>query len=318
MDSIDTCRDTEVADERDIHFEEVWGSIEVELPEYVKMDNGNVLNQWATMLCVAFGTTEWVNESRNTLGFKWDKNPNTLAWYIRTNLDPNIDKDGTLIENWPKWARKLAWIEIYNQVNTIEEMKKCLYLGMCIAAGTNKLSWTATRKNNYIATLGKWGWHFINIVWYNTSTDKTVVWVDGREYKDYFIIENTWGNKWGDNGYYYLPFEYALDVLFRTKKAMLIEEAANRKYAAELLANAKKILEEKKVSPVEKKYEFFDGEQLALTDQENKDLFIVLQKALKETWYRPILRTIIWSNEDRTNNRILLEISNARMFERKK
>lgn len=318
MDSITTCKDVETLDERDVNFEEVWGDIEVELPDYVRMDNGNVLNQWATLLCVAFGTTEWVNESRKTLGFKWDKNPNTLAWYIRTNLDPDIDKEWTLVENWPKWARKLSWIELYNQVNTIEAIQKCLYFGMCIATGTNKVSWTATRKNNYIATLGKGGWHFINIVWYNTSAERTIVWTDGREYKDYFIIENTWGDKWGDKWCYYLPFEYALQVLFKTKKAMLVEEAANRRYAEQLLANARRIIEEKKISPVEKKYEYFNGEHLALQDQENKDLFIVLQNALKETWYKPIFRTIIWSNEDRTNTRILLEISNARTYERKK
>lgn len=316
MDTLDTCMDTNIADERDIQFNELAGNISVKLPEYVKMDNNVVLNQWATLLCVAFWTTEWVNESRVTLGFKWDKNPNTLAWYIRTHLDPDIDKRGTYIEYWPKWARKLTWIEIYNQVNTIEEIKKALYFGMTIATGTNKISWAATRKNNYIATPGTWGWHFINIVWYNTSAEKTIIWSDGREYKDYFIVENTWGKKWGDNGCYYIPFEYALDVIFRTKKAMLIELGANRKYAAELLANAKKILEDKKITPPVNKYEYFNGEQLALNDQENQNLFLVLQNALKETWYKPIFRTIIWGTNDRTNARMLLEISNARNFER--
>jgi len=32
-------------------------------------------------------------------------------------------------------------------------MKKALTFGFPIATGTNKVSWTATRKNNFIATL---------------------------------------------------------------------------------------------------------------------------------------------------------------------
>jgi hypothetical protein len=42
-----------------------------------------------------------------------------------------------------------------------------------------------------------------------------------------------------------------------------------------------------------------------------------MQNALKETWYKPIFRTIIWSNEDRTNARILDVITAAREHERK-
>jgi hypothetical protein len=51
---------------------------------------------------------------------------------------------------------------------------------------------------------------------------------------------------------------------------MLIESTANRKYATELLNNAQKIIEAKKITPVVKKYEYFDGEQLAINDEENK------------------------------------------------
>lgn len=316
MDNITACVDNEVADVRDIDFERVSADIKVDLPKSVLLSNWNVLNQGPTLLCVAFGTTEWVNEARNALWFKWDKNPNTLAWYIRTNLDSKIDERWTYIKYGPKWARKLGWVESYSQTNTIEAMMKSLYFGMPIQSGTNKVSWSATSKNNYIVTLWKWGWHHINIVWYNTLEEAKVVWSDGREYKDYFIIENTWGDKRGDNGYYYLPFDYALGVLYPTKKALLIESTANRKYAEKLIENSRKILEEKKITPVLKKYEYFNWEELALQDQENKNLFIVLQNTLKETGYKPIFRTIIWSNEDRTNARLLLEISNARMFER--
>lgn len=314
MDQINTAKDSP-DDIQAIEFEKVSAGIEINLPETVLMENDSVVNQGKTLLCVAYWTTEWINESRKQLGFKWGKNPETLAGYIRTNLDPNIDKQGTYIINWPKWARKLWWLEWYSQVNTIEEMKKALAFGMTISTGTNKLSWAKTRSNNYIAVEGKWGWHFINIVWYDT--ENTLTWSDGIEHEwGYFIIENTWGKKWGDNWYYYLPFSYALKVLFNTKKALLIDELSNRKYADKFIENFKKELEEKKISPVINKYEYFDWEQLAISDQENRNLFIVLQNLIKESWYKPIFRTIIWSNEDRTNARILLEISHARAYER--
>jgi len=29
--------------------------------------------------------------------------------------------------------------------------------------------------------------------------------------KNYFIVRNSWGTEWGDNGYCYMPFEYVLN-----------------------------------------------------------------------------------------------------------
>lgn len=64
-------------------------------------------------------------------------------------------------------------------------------------------------------------------------------------------------------------------------------------------------------------YKYFANDYKFLEDQENKDLFKVLQRALKETWYKPKNRTILWSNADRTNARIYTTIMLAREFETK-
>jgi hypothetical protein len=42
-----------------------------------------------------------------------------------------------------------------------------------------------------------------------------------------------------------------------------------------------------------------------------------MQKSLKETGYKPIFETIIWSNEDRTNARLLDIITQSVEYGRK-
>lgn len=299
------------ADEKAINFNEIAGEIELELPTKVLLNDNVILDQGNSMLCVAFGTTAGVNEGRKLLWYKPDKNPNTLAWYIEVNLDANIRAQGTLIENGPKGARKLGWLEGYTRVNTLYEIKKSLAFGLPIATGTNKLSWSKTKDNN-IATLWNGGGHFIHIPGYDDEIKLTTK--DGKEFIGALIVENTWGEKWGNNWYYYIPYEIAIEVLFNTKLSLILNKAENRKYMEEILANLNKKMEENKITPVVQNYEYFNGEDKAIADPENQSLFLVLQNALKETWYKPILKTIIGGNEDRTNTRILLEISNARNY----
>ena len=297
-------------DAQAIWFNEVASGVNIELPSKILLSDGKVLNQGPTLLCVAYWTTAGVNEARNLFGFDPDRNPSVLTWYIEKNLDPKIRERGTYIVNGPKGARKLGWIEGFTQVNTLEDIKRSLAFGMPVATGTNKISWTATRKNNFIATPGKWGGHFINLVWYDDN--KTVIRPDGGEYTGVLIVENSWGKKWGYEGLYYIPYDYALEVLFNTKKSIILSKNSTRKYAEKILNNLKKELEKKKITPVIQKYEFFNWENKAIMDQENLDLFKVLQNALKETGNKPTFRTIIGSNEDRTNTRLLIEINNAR------
>lgn len=268
-------------DSKAIQFEEIAGEIKIDLPKSILLKDNVILNQGPTMLCVAFGTTAGVNEGLNVLELTGDKNPNTLVGYIENNLDEKIRDVGTYVKNGPKGARKLGWIEGYMQVNSLYEIKRALAFGLPIATGTNKLSWTATKNNNFIATLGKGGGHFINLVGY--ADEIRLKTKDGNEYKGALIVENTWGDKWGDKGYYYIPYDYALDVLFNTKLSLIVNRAENKKYMEKILENLKNKIEENKITPIIKKYKYFNGEELAIKDQENKNLFIVLQNALKET-----------------------------------
>lgn len=231
-------------DEKAIFFGEI--ASDVLLADSVLLSDGHVLNQWPTNWCVAVGTTDWVNNGLATVWLEAGKKFIDLVNYIREKLDDQIDERGTWIKNWPTGARKLWWIKWFSYLDGIQDIKKALTYWLSVESGTNKLSWWATRKNNYIAVLGTgWG-HHMNICWYEEN--KTIVWSDGREYTGYFIIENSWGDQWGDAWYYYLPFEYADDVLFNTKISMVVDKVKNTEFAKDMLKKLEDQIENKNIT----------------------------------------------------------------------
>jgi len=301
----------------DIVWEELatsWKEDLLNLPKRVLLNDWKILNQKATKLCVAFWTTNWVNESLNFYGFTPDKEPNILAWYIRKYLDPLIDKRWTWMVYWPKWAEKLDWIEGYTQVNTLKWIKQSVFLWLAIATWTNKLSWGKTWKNAVAVKWNGW-WHFISIVGYDDEMEmEDWYW---KKYKWFLIVENTWGEKWGDKWRYYIPYEMALEILYNTKKNIIPNKNKARKHLLDLIDEVKKEKEKRKVKPkIVKKYEYFAEDYEVLETENSKNLFYVLQNILRETWFKPIFRTIIGADENETINRILQEIYWARMWQR--
>lgn len=234
-------------DPRDIQFSEVVASDEksIKLPSKFTMQNGVVLNQGRTNRCVAYGSTEGGNEANSFFKNKRKViDPEVVTDYIRANLDPKIDERGTWIYNWPKALQQMGEIHSYTQVNGIENMKKSLYLGCPIATGTNKLSWSKTGQGGAVAVLGAGGGHFMNIIGYDDDLVRSDV--NGKAYTGFFIVENTWGISWGDKGSYYLPYELVDQVLFNTKKSMLVDRDYTSKRAKSLVENIEKKLEDLK------------------------------------------------------------------------
>lgn len=230
LDNNTTALDSELDEKAILFWSIAW---DILLEDSVLLSDNNIVNQWPTNHCVAFWTTDWVNNWLVTVWLKWDKEPDDLVNYIKKNLDPKISERWTYIKNGPIWARKLLWIKWFSYIKTIEEIKKALTYWLSVETWTNALSWGATRKNNYIATLWDWWGHHMNVAWYDDH--KVLIWIDGREYTWCFIIENTWWDKWGDSWYYYVPYEYAQEVFFNTKISMVVDTTANRKYATDIL-----------------------------------------------------------------------------------
>lgn len=243
LDNNTTALDGEL-DDKAILFWDIAG--DVLLAESVLLTDNQVLNQWATKWCVAVGTTDGVNNGLATVGLPAWKNFVDLVNYIRDNLDDQIDNRGTWIKNWPIWARKLWWIKWFSYITSIDDIKKALTYWLSVASGTNQLSWSETRKNNYVAVLWDgWG-HHMNICGYEENW--VVVWADGREYKWYFIIENSWGDKWWHSGYYYVPFDIAEKTFFNTKISMVVDTLKNSEYAKEILKKLEDEIEKKNIT----------------------------------------------------------------------
>lgn len=203
------------------------------LEDKVLLSDWIVLNQWYTNRCVAVWTTDWINNWAKTIWLKIVRKFIDLVNYIRNNLDSEIDKRWTRIKNWAIWARKLWWIRWFSYINTLEEIKKSLTYWMSVNTWTDKLSWSWTRKNNYIATLWKGWWHDMNICWYDDNL--VLSWIDWREEKWFFIIENSWWNKWWDNGYYYVPYRIAEKVFFNTKISIMVDIDKTKDYTQNML-----------------------------------------------------------------------------------
>lgn len=105
-----------------------------------------------------------------------------------------------------KNAKNNFVIEAININNNLETIKEWLNKNEPIAVGISIYS-------NFMSyTTSKTG-----IVSMPTKTDKfigghAVVICGYDDYKEYFILRNSWGNYWGDKGYFYLPYEYILDT----------------------------------------------------------------------------------------------------------
>jgi C1A family cysteine protease len=105
-------------------------------------------------------------------------------------------------------ALKEKDVQYYNLQHNIHTMKECLLNGFPFVVGI------AVFKNFENSTTG--------IIELPNDTDVMIgghaVLVCGyNDIEKHWIVRNSWGRKWGDNGYCYLPYEYLLDDSLSTE-----------------------------------------------------------------------------------------------------
>ena len=136
----------------------------------------------------------WITTA-NRIGFGWGW-PNEVAWPY----------DGSAA-NWPpkseppdidQLAKELR-LSVYQRIRTLVEAKMALYnkMPICIALPIHSQWKAATNGEIRLPETGEQlrDTHCVVLVGYDDSRSR-------------FIVRNSWGTTWGDNGYGYLPYEY--------------------------------------------------------------------------------------------------------------
>jgi len=101
-------------------------------------------------------------------------------------------------------ALKKKALRVYNVPNTLNAMQATLAAGLPFVAGIRIFSSfesTKTAKTGIVSMPKRrdniLGGHAVLVCGYNNATKQ-------------WIIRNSWGPNWGDNGYFYLPYKYLL------------------------------------------------------------------------------------------------------------
>jgi len=214
-------------DKRDYKF---WIEYEsrdkIKLPNKVDLYNGEQLDQKSTLHCVAYAWTQSINENKSFIANIEQKAMELVDVADVVNeirkIDPKFDTEWTRIVNSAKALKNIWKAEKYeNVMSWVEWVKKALYMWLTVLTGTNSIDWRETNKTN-VAVKGNNGWHAIEINGY----DDNLFLEDskGNKYKGAFKVKNSWGEKWGDNWHFYLPYDL-YDLLYNWKYVMYTNEA---------------------------------------------------------------------------------------------
>lgn len=98
-------------------------------------------------------------------------------------------------------------IKSYHSLNNLEEIKQCLAIsGQPVLLGMRVYK---SFEEEFTAKSGK----MKNPTPNDTYLGNHAVLVTGYNEKQ-LIVRNSWGEKWGDNGYFYMPYDYFLNYTF--------------------------------------------------------------------------------------------------------
>jgi C1A family cysteine protease len=192
--------------------------------------------------CSAFGAIGLVQYVRKKQKFKEPYLPSPLfTYYVTRELTNTTQYDcGASVRNalksvvkygvapeyrWPYVVEKFAEKpsrDIYSQAtqyqalsyrrlkdNSITEMQECLEQGYPFIFGLQIYDSFVYCKSNGIIPMPKREKEFLH----GGHCMMCVGW-KYIGYKKYFIVQNSWSDKWGDKGYCYIPFDYMIAQMY--------------------------------------------------------------------------------------------------------
>lgn len=208
----DFCRD--VPDERNYRYKVMFG-IQNEYPRKYIMDKWDYQNQGfeniTRYMCVYYSTAHGNNE-QNIIE-KSTVRISAKQFWLKAHEQGLLDLEaGTLLQNWPEFAKTLKYISGYSWVKELEEIKDSLVNNRPIVVGTNRASWKSTKRTPFILKKWKSYWHAFVIIGYDDNYEWGCL-----------ICKNSYWEKWGDNGNFYIKYSDYRKILFYSKFSLIDE-----------------------------------------------------------------------------------------------
>jgi C1A family cysteine protease len=222
----------DLPDKRDLYYK----LRVVKLPKEVDLRPTKIYDQGQLGSCVGHGVGEldkFVTEKQKKQSF----DPSRLfIYYEARRLEGTVKQDagavirdamkvinkkGVCLENlWPYITRKFSTkpkciayanarthqtIEYSRVPQTLESLKSCLAEGYPFVLGFSVYEYFESEEMAELGLLQMpkkgeqlLGGHCVLCVGYSDD-------------KEMFLIQNSWGEKWGQNGYFWMPYEYMID-----------------------------------------------------------------------------------------------------------
>lgn len=99
----------------------------------------------------------------------------------------------------------------YSQVKLVQEVKEAVFNENGVLCGVLVTNSFKNPQNGCIGYLDGdiYGYHAIPIIGWDDNKEMSYKYTDGtiEKYKGFFIIKNSWGTAWGDNGMGYIPYD---------------------------------------------------------------------------------------------------------------
>ena len=180
----------DIPDDRDYRYELVFW-VQGNYPKKYLMDKWIYQNQWlekiTKYMCVFYSTAHGNNE-QNIIEWSETRIDWKVFWLLAEEKKLLNTKSGTLLKNWPAFAKTLKYTSWYSLVLELNEIKDSLVNNRPIVVWTNKANWSKTKKIPFILQKGTSYGHAFVIIWFDDDYNWGCL-----------ICKNSYGKDYQDN-----------------------------------------------------------------------------------------------------------------------